>query len=115
MHTSDGTFTAFVDDIAACGVNAFVMEPATDMELIARKYGKTHAFVGNADCRVLTFGTREEIRSEVERCFRIGRDCPGFIMAVGNHIPPNVPVENALYYNECYEALAAKRSRGASA
>ena len=109
LYTSDGTFTVFADDIAACGVNAFVMEPTTDMALIARKYGRTHAFVGNADCRALTFGTREDIRREVERCFEIGRDCPGFIMAVGNHIPPNVPVENALYYNECYEELAARR------
>ena len=25
-----------------------------------------------------------------------------FIMAVGNHLAPSVPVENALYYNECY-------------
>ena len=25
--------------------------------------------------------------------------------AVGNHIPPNTPVENALYYNQVYEEL----------
>ena len=36
----------------------------------------------------------------------IGRDCPGFFLAVGNHIPANVPVENAIYYNQCYEELA---------
>lgn len=30
-------------------------------------------------------------------------------MAVGNHIPSNVPVENALYYNECYLEEAEKR------
>lgn len=109
MYTSDGTFDMLLDDVAACGVNAFVMEPTTDMESIARKYGRTHAFVGNADCRVLTFGDRADIRKEVERCINIGRDCPGFIMAVGNHIPPNVPVENALYYNECYMEMADRR------
>ncbi len=38
----------------------------------------------------------------------IGKSCPGFIMAVGNHIPPNTPVENALYYNEVYEELASR-------
>lgn len=108
IYTSDGTFTAFIDDIAACGVNAMVMEPTTDMELIARRYGNKLAFIGNADCRALTFGTKEDIRREVERCFRIGWDYPGFIMAVGNHIPPNVPVDNALYYNECYEELAVR-------
>ena len=36
----------------------------------------------------------------------IGSDCPGFFLAVGNHIPANVPVENAIYYNQCYEELA---------
>lgn len=76
------------------------------MEYIAKKYGRTHAFVGNADCRILTLGTKEDIRKEAERCIRIGKDCPGFFMAVGNHIPSNVPVENALYYNQCYEELA---------
>lgn len=106
LYTSDGTYDAFVDDIAACGVNGFVLEPTTNMEYIARKYGRTHAFVGNADCRILTLGTKEDIRREVERCVRIGQDCPGFFMAVGNHIPSNVPVENALYYNQCYEEMA---------
>ena len=108
LYTSDGTYNAFIDDVAACGVNGFVMEPTTDMGYIAKKYGKTHAFVGNADCRILTYGTKEDIRKEVERCMNIGRDCPGFFMAVGNHIPSNVPVENALYYNQCYEEMAQR-------
>ena len=96
----------FADDIAACGINGFVMEPTTDMEYIAKRFGKTHCFVGNADCRILTFGSREDIRREVERCVNIGREYPGFVMAVGNHIPSNVPVDHAIYYNECYESLA---------
>lgn len=106
LFTSDGTFDAFRDDIAACGVSGFVMEPTTDMGEVARRYGKTHAIVGNADCRILSFGDRDDIRREVARCMDIGRDCPGFIMAVGNHLAPSVPVENALYYNDCYLEMA---------
>ena len=106
LYTSDGTYTQFADDIAACGINGFVMEPTTDMEYIAKRFGKTHCFVGNADCRILTFGSKEDIRREVERCVNIGREYPGFVMAVGNHIPSNVPVDHAIYYNECYESLA---------
>lgn len=34
--------------------------------------------------------------------------CPGFFMAVGNHIPANTPVENALYYNEVFEQLRSR-------
>ena len=89
----------------ARGVNAFVLEPLTDMAYIAEKYGKTHAFIGNADTRILLSGTKDEIEAEVKRCFDIGKKCPGFIMAVGNHIPSNTPVENALWYNECYEKM----------
>ena len=100
LFTSDGTYTEFIDDIAACGVNGFVLEPTVDMAYIAKKYGKTHAFIGNADTRVLLLGTREDIRREVQRCMNIGRDCPGFIMAVGNHIPANTPVDSCLWYDE---------------
>ncbi len=105
IYTSDGNFTEFIDDIADCGVNGFVLEPTTDMAYIAEKYGKTHSFIGNADTRILLSGTKEQIYNEVKRCIDIGKNCPGFFMAVGNHIPANTPVENALYYNEVFEKL----------
>ena len=108
MYTSDGDYTEFIDDIAATGVDGFVMEPTTDIAYIADKYGKTHVFIGNADTRVLLSGTKEQIRAEVERCMAIGKSCPGYFLAVGNHIPANTPVENALYYNEVYEELARR-------
>ncbi len=108
LFTADGNYTAFIEDLVDCGINGFVMEPMTDMARSARDYGKTHVFIGNADTRILLSGTRQEIRAEVERCIRIGKDCPGFFMAVGNHIPPNTPVENALYYNEVYEELSQR-------
>lgn len=108
IYTSDGTYTAFIDDIAACGVNGFVLEPTTDMAYIAEKYGRTHCFVGNADTRILLRGPKDAIRAEVKRCMDIGKSCPGFFMAVGNHIPPNTPVENALYYNEVYAEMSRR-------
>lgn len=109
LFTCDGNFSAFIDDIAACGVNGFVLEPATDMKYIAEKYGKTHVIVGNADTRVLLSGTKDAIEAEVKRCIDIGKDCPGYILAVGNHIPPNTPVQNALYYNDMYEKYSVRK------
>jgi hypothetical protein len=108
LYTSDGNFTEFIDDIAACGIHGFVMEPSTDMAYIAAKYGKTHAFVGNADTRILLSGTKAEIYAEVQRCMDIGKHCPGFFLAVGNHLPTNTPVDNALWYNEAYEKLGRR-------
>jgi uroporphyrinogen-III decarboxylase len=95
-----------VDDIADAGVHGFVFEPLTDLATIVERYGQTHVIVGNADTRVLLTGNREAIRAEVMRCLSLGRTCPGYLLAVGNHIPPNTPVESALYYNQVYEELA---------
>ncbi|MBQ4353931.1 MAG: hypothetical protein IJC71_03460 [Clostridia bacterium] len=108
MFTSDGNYTEFIDDIADCGVNAFVMEPMTDMAYIAEKYGKTHAFVGNADTRILLDGDKDDIFREVKRCMDIGKNCPGFIMSVGNHIPANTPVDNCMWYNEFCQQLGKR-------
>lgn len=98
LFCSDGNFTEFVDDIVWAGADGFIFEPLTSLEYIAEKYSSTHIIVGNADTRILTFGTKDQIKAEVERCMKAAKHCPGFIMAVGNHIPPNVPKENALYY-----------------
>lgn len=100
LYMSDRNYSMFVDDVAACGINGFVIEPTTDMAYIAEKYGKTYAFVGNADTRILLTGTKEVIRAEVQRCMDIGKKCPGFFMTVGNYIPANTPVENVIYYNK---------------
>ena len=75
---------------------------------MVEKYGQTHVIVGNADTRILLYGSKDDIRAEVERCMTLGRNCPGYFLAVGNHIPPNTPVENALYYNEVYEELCRR-------
>lgn len=108
LFTSDGNYTEFIDDIAGCGIHGFVLEPTTDMAYIAKNYGKTHSFQGNADTRILLYGTKEDIRKEVKRCMDIGKQYPGFFMTVGNHIPSNTPVDAALFYNQCYEEMAMR-------
>ena len=72
------------------------------MAYVAEKYGRTHAFFGNADTRILLKNDKPAIRAEVERCMAIGKGCPGYFMNVGNHIPPNTPVDACLYYNQVY-------------
>ena len=109
MFTSDGNYTEFIDDIAAAGVHGFALEPLTDMRYMVEKYGQTHVIIGNAETRILLGGTKAEIRAEVERCLDLGRNCPGYFLAVGNHIPPNTPVESCLYYQQVYEELGHRR------
>ncbi|MFB3891598.1 MAG: uroporphyrinogen decarboxylase family protein [Phycisphaerae bacterium] len=108
LFTSDGNYSAYIDDLVAAGADGFIFDPTTDLEDLCRKYGRTHIIIGNADCRVLTFGTRQDVYNEVKRCMDIGRSCPGFFFAVGNHIPCNVPIENA---QACMEAYWEMRKR----
>jgi len=99
LFCSDGNFSAFVDDIAAAGADGFIFEAMTQLEPVVEKYGKTHVIVsGKMDCRTLTFGDRDAIKAEVDATIELARDCPGFIAAVGNHIPSNIDVENVLFY-----------------
>jgi uroporphyrinogen-III decarboxylase len=99
LFCSDGDFTEFVDDIAAAGADGFIFERLTSLDYVVERYGKTHSIFGSKlDCRTLTFGTREQIKREVDETLEIARDCPGFFFAVGNHMPSNIPVDNALFY-----------------
>jgi hypothetical protein len=99
LYCSDGNFTMFADDVAAAGADGFIFESLTSLDTIVGKFGRTHVIVGSKlDCRTLTFGTRAQIQADVDATLKLARDCPGFMFAVGNHIPSNVPVDNALFY-----------------
>lgn len=103
LFCSDGNFTEFVDDLAEAGAEGFIFEPLTDLKYIVERYGQTHVIIGNIDSRVLQFGSPAEIRAEVRRCAELGRDCPGYFFAVGNHIPYTVPIPSIECYLEAIE------------
>ncbi len=108
LFCSDGDYTEYLDDLAAAGADGFIFEPTTDLDTIVGRYGRTHVIIGNADCRPMTFGGREDVLAEVRRCMAVGRGCPGYFFAVGNHMPPNMPIANA---DACIEAYRSRRQR----
>ncbi len=99
LFCSDGDFTEFVDDIIGAGAHGLIFEPLTGLDYVVERYGKTHVIAGSkVDCRTLTFGTKDQIKHEIDETLKLAKDCPGFMFAVGNHIPSNIPVDNALFY-----------------
>jgi hypothetical protein len=109
LYCSDGLWTMFMEDVAAAGADGFIFEPMTSFDYAVEKFGRTHVLVGSkVDCRTLTFGTREQIAAEVDASIKLGLKCPGWMCAVGNHIAPNVPVDNALFY---FEYLSSRWQR----
>jgi len=108
LYTSDGTYDMFYDDIANAGADGFCFEPTNDLEKLVRDYGQTHVIMGGADCRTLTFGTKDDIEAELRPLFALAKPCPGFVFATGNHLPSNIPLENAIYYFDLIEELGKR-------
>jgi hypothetical protein len=109
LFCSDGDWGMFVDDIAAAGAEGFIFEPMMQLEPVVEKYGRTHVIVGSkVDCRTMTFGKPEQIQAEIEATLALARDCPGFMFAVGNHLPANIPLKNALSYFDYLKAHWAR-------
>ena len=94
LFCSDGTFDMFMEDIAACGADGFICEPTNNLDYVVERFGKTHCIVGSkVDCRTMTFGTWAQVKAEIDATLMLARKCPGFMWAVGNHIPANVTDE----------------------
>ena len=107
LFCSDADYTAFVGDLAEAGADGFIFEPFVDFEAMAEGFGQSHCLVGSCvDCRDLTFRNRDKVKVDIERTFAALERCRGAILAVGNHLPPNIP-EDMLdrYYGDLLPRL----------
>lgn len=92
LFCSDGDFSLFVDDLAAAGADGFIFEPCVDFGMMVERFGTSHCLVGSyVDCRDLTFGLWDKVAQDIDRTFKALERCKGAIVAVGNHLPANIP------------------------
>ena len=92
LFCSDADYTVFLDDLAEAGADGFIFEPFVDFGAMAERFGQTHCLVGSfVDCRDLTFRNWDKVAVDLDRTFRALEKCRGAILAVGNHLPPNIP------------------------
>jgi hypothetical protein len=99
---SDGDYSILLPDLVALGFHGFLVNPNMDLNAIARAYGQDHFLVGNVDTAVLTFGTQDDVRREVQRCIADAQPCAAhFIKAMGD-LPHNIPLANMqAYFDAC--------------
>ena len=107
LFCSDANYSVFVDDLAEAGADGFIFEPCVDFGMMAERVGSSHCLVGSCvDCRDLTFGHREKVKQDIDRTFAALEKCRGGILAVGNHLPPNIPASMLdLYYENVIPRL----------
>ena len=102
---ADGKADVYVDDLIRCGSTGLISEPYCDYKAMAKKYPDM-MMAGEGDNRILTYGTKDDIRKMVERMVETGKMCGGYFMCIGNHIPWNVPGESLKYYFDYSDKLA---------
>ena len=94
IYCSDGKVDMFLEDIAACGADGFIFEPCNDFEMIVQKLGGHCMLAGSqVDCRTMSFGSWDQVKTEIDATLALTRGLPGHMFAVGNHIPANVSDE----------------------
>ena len=105
LFCSDGNFMEFAADIVEAGADGLIFEPDNDWEFMTREFGSTTVLVGSAvDCRDMAFADWETVRRSIDRTLELAADCKGVILAVGNHLPANIPAEMMDRYIEYLKA-----------
>ena len=94
---ADGCMDAYADDVIACGADGIITEPYTDFKTLAKKY-PNHVLAGEGDNRILMRQNKDEIRKMVDSMIDTGKECGGYLMCIGNHIPWDIPPESIKYY-----------------
>lgn len=109
IFCSDGNFEEFAEDIVAAGADALCFEPCNDFGRMAEKFGKTTCLLGSSvDCRELTLGHWDAVQRQIDATFEALASCRGAILAVGNHVPPNIPEDMMDRY---FDALLPRLKR----
>jgi len=99
---SCGNVTELMDDLIACGVDCLhpIQAGTMDDRKIAAQYGGRICFwIGMDVQKVIPFGTPDEVHNAVqERIRTFYRPEGGLIVAAGNAILPDTPIENLRAY-----------------
>ena len=104
---SDGYITPIIDDILDCGISGlqgFQWEYGVRLEEIVNKRTssgeKLTIFAGPSVTTTLPFGSKEDVRKEVEYIIDTAKgSCALFILAA-NDILPDTPVENLMEFHK---------------
>ncbi len=103
LHTC-GNVTELMDDLIDCGVDAIhpIQAGTMDDPAIAARYGGRVAFwIGMDVQQVIPFGTPDDVRAHVQRRMQtFDRSDGGLVVAAGNAILPDTPLENLRAYLE---------------
>jgi hypothetical protein len=99
---SIGALKNFIPDLIDIGINGLYgvyMADGMDVVELKREYGRDFFFMGGIDRRIVSNGTRDEIKKEVERVMTV-LPIGGYLPHLDGSIFYGTPAENYFYYAE---------------
>jgi len=93
---SDGNITQIIGDVVQAGINALhpIQPNAMDLPGVKAAWGQKICVMGNLDSTLVLPGSRDKLIEETKKCIRTAAPGGGYIMASGNSILANTPLEN---------------------
>jgi len=90
------------------GTNYIPMSAGMNVVELKKEYGKDFILMGGIDRRIISFGTKDEIKNEIERVMSVV-PVGGYLPYLDGGIYIETPIENYLYYAEILgKSLGAK-------
>ena len=112
FYHTDGASRIFIPDLIELGINILNPIqwncPGMEREGLKADFGDKLVFHGGVDNqKILPFGTTEDVRNEVIRCFETMGIGGGYICAPCHNLQPNTPVENILTMYETIHEISS--------
>lgn len=105
LFCSDGNFMEFAEDIVNAGADGLIFEPCNDFGFMVERFGGSKVLIGSfVDCRDMTLGKWDVVRSCLDKTLELAKKYNGIMIAVGNHLPPNIPSDMMDRYIEYLKA-----------
>jgi len=115
---SDGVIMPLVDDLLDCGISGFQgfqWEYGVKLEELVKKRTRANErltiFAGPSTSQTMPFGSRENVRREIEYIIDTGKDRCALFILPSNDVLSDTPVQNLLEAYRHAAEYGARRSR----
>jgi uroporphyrinogen decarboxylase len=100
-----GYVDPILDDMVSTGASNLSIDSPTDLARAVEATRGKAVLIGNVSTQLFYGGTREEMKTAIQRCIDLAPRDSGYILASGCEVPGNAPPEKTDWFMELVEEL----------